>query len=156
MVIAQWKAARPDVDRSRMGFFGRLSRAAKQIASVQEETFARFKLNTAGFDVLSALRRSGPPYALSAGDLLASTMVTSGTMTNRIDQLEKAGLVQRNADPEDARRAIICLTSEGFARIEQAIVEHVATQRRLLSGLSDEEVAQFEALLRKLTNSIGA
>lgn len=156
MIIAQWQAARPDVDRSRMGIFGRLARAAKRIASVQEETFGKFNLNISGFDVLSALRRSGPPYALSAGDLMASMMITSGTMTNRIDQLEKAGLVSRTSDPEDARRAIIGLTPQGFARIEEVIVEHVATQRRLLSGLSDDEIGQLDALLRKLTSSVGA
>lgn len=67
------------------------------------QTFAAYNLNMAGFDVLSALRRSGSPYALSAGDLLASMMITSGTMTDRIDQLEKAGLVKRENDANDAR-----------------------------------------------------
>jgi len=75
-----------------MGPLGRRSRAVKRIHALEEQTFARCGVNMAGFDVLSALRRSGPPYALSAGDLLASMMMTSSTMTNRIDQLEKAGL----------------------------------------------------------------
>lgn len=155
VLVAQWQAARPDISTGTMGLFGRLARAAKQIFSIQEGVFATHKLNMAGFDVLSALRRTGPPYALSAGDLMASMMITSGTMTNRIDQLEKGGFVTRESDPEDARRAIIRLTPVGFERIEQAIVDHVATQRRILTGLSDEEIVQLDALLRKLTNSIG-
>jgi DNA-binding MarR family transcriptional regulator len=154
-LIEQWRSARPDLDLSTMGPIGRLSRATKQMHAVAEETFASHGLNMAGFDVLSALRRSGPPYALSAGDLLASMMITSGTMTNRIDQLEKSGLVKRTADSDDARKTIVCLTAEGLQRIDQAIVDHVATQRRLLCGLTAREVAQLDALLRKLGQSLG-
>lgn len=156
MIAAQWRAARPDIDTSAMGPLGRLARATKRIFAVQEQTFDKHGINMAGFDVLSALRRSGEPYALSAGDLMASMMITSGTMTNRIDQLEKIGLVRRCSDPEDARRAIICLTPEGFERIDKAIVDHVITQRQVLAGLSNEEVSQLDVLLRKLTTSNGA
>lgn len=156
MIAAQWRAARPDIDTSAMGPLGRLARATKRIFAVQEQTFDKHRLNMAGFDVLSALRRSGEPYALSAGDLMGSMMITSGTMTNRIDQLEKAGLVRRESCPDDARKAIICLTPEGFERIETAIVDHVATQRKVLAGLSDEEVRQLDGLLRKLATSNGA
>jgi len=154
-VIEQWRVARPDLDVTTMGPIGRLSRATKYMQAVAEQTFATHGLNMAGFDVLSALRRSGQPYALSAGDLLASMMITSGTMTNRIDQLEKAGLVRRASDPDDARKAIVCLTPEGLKRIEQGIVDHVATQRQLLTGLTADEVVQLDALLRKLTQSLG-
>jgi len=154
-VIAQWRSARPDLDTGTMGLIGRLSRAAKRIYALEEQTFSDYGVNMAGFDVLSALRRSGPPYALSAGELLASMMITSGTMTNRIDQLEKTGLVQRTSDPHDARKAIVRLTPKGLKRIEQGIVEHVATQRKILAGLTKTEVAQLDALLRKLTTSLG-
>jgi DNA-binding MarR family transcriptional regulator len=154
-LIEQWRVARPGLDVTTMGTIGRLSRATKRIHTVVEETFASFGLNMAGFDVLSALRRSGPPYALSPGDLLASMMITSGTMTNRIDQLEKAGLVSRTPDPGDARKAIVCLTPEGLQRIDEAIVQHVATQRRILAGLTAEEVAQLDGLLRKLSQTLG-
>jgi len=154
-VIEQWLTARPDLDTGTMGPIGRLSRAAKRIYALEEKTFADYGVNMAGFDVLSALRRSGPPYALSAGELMASMMITSGTMTNRIDQLEKAGLVRRTTDPNDARKAIVCLTAEGLKRIEQGIVAHVATQRRILADLTQEEVVQLDQLLRKLTTSLG-
>ncbi|KQV36350.1 MarR family transcriptional regulator [Rhizobium sp. Root1204] len=154
-VIEQWRVARPDLDVTTMGPIGRLSRATKHMHTVAEQTFASHGLNMAGFDVLSALRRSGPPYSLSAGDLLASMMITSGTMTNRIDQLEKSGLVLRTADPDDARKAIVCLTTEGLERIEQAIVDHVVTQRELLTGLTAREIVQLDGLLRKLTKSLG-
>jgi len=154
-VLAQWRTARPDLDTGTMGPIGRLFRVVKRMHAVEEQTFAHYGVNMAGFDVLSSLRRAGPPYALSAGDLLASTMITSGTMTNRIDQLEKAGLVRRTADPHDARKAIVRLTPKGLKRIEQAIVDHVATQRQLLAGLTTEDIAQLDGLLRKLTQSLG-
>jgi len=137
-LIEQWRVARPDLDVTTMGTIGRLSRATKRIHTVVEETFASFGLNM-----------------LSPGDLLASMMITSGTMTNRIDQLEKAGLVSRTPDPGDARKAIVCLTPEGLQRIDEAIVQHVATQRRILAGLTAEEVAQLDGLLRKLSQTLG-
>lgn len=155
-VIAQWRSVRPDLDVSTMGPMGRLSRITKQMQAVAEKIFAAHGLNMAGFDVLSALRRSGQPYALSAGDLLASMMITSGTMTNRIDQLEKAKLVSRESDPNDARKAIVRLTRKGLSLIEQLIAEHVATQQEiLLSAMTVEEVEELDCLLRKLTQSIG-
>ncbi|KQS76386.1 MarR family transcriptional regulator [Rhizobium sp. Leaf383] len=154
-VIEQWRTVRPDLDTRTMGPIGRLSRAVKAMQIAAEQTFAAHDLNMAGFDVLSALRRSGAPYALSAGDLLASMMITSGTMTNRIDQLEKGGLVIRGNDPSDARKAIVRLTPKGLERIEQVIVEHVANQREiLLSNLTEEEVTKLDDLLRKLTQSL--
>ena len=153
-VIKQWEAVRPDVDTSTMGPIGRLTRASKKILAVEEKTFSKYRVNLAGFDVLSTLRRSGSPYALSVGELMASMMITSGTMTNRIDQLEKIGLVQRIPDPQDARRFIVSLTPEGFSVIDEAIVEHVATQHELVKGLTTEELAQLDSLLLKLTQSL--
>lgn len=154
-IINQWRAARPDLDVSTMGPIGRLSRLTKHMHVAAEDTFAGYSLNMAGFDVLSALRRSGSPYALAAGDLLTSMMITAGTMTNRIDQLEKSGFVRRRADPTDARKAIVCLTPQGLRVIEQVINDHVATQRQLLTALTGDEVAALDGLLRKLTQSLG-
>jgi DNA-binding MarR family transcriptional regulator len=76
-------------------------------------------------------------------------MITSGTMTNRIDQLEKAGFVERSHNPDDRRSVIISLTEKGFAVIDAAVTEHVATQARLTSGLSKEDSAALNALLTK-------
>lgn len=154
-IVMQWKAARPDVDTATVGPIGRLTRVCKKMIAVEEATFARHQLNMAGFDVLSALRRAQAPHALSAGELMASMMITSGTMTNRIDQLEKAALVTRSADPVDARKTIVALTPKGLALIDQAIVDHLATQKALLAGMSADEMEQLDRLLRKLSVSVG-
>jgi DNA-binding MarR family transcriptional regulator len=92
-VIEQWNQARPDLDVSSMSVVGRFKRITQHLGLEMAKTFADHGLNLASFDVLATLRRSGPPYALSPNDLLGTMMVTSGTMTNRVDQLSKAGLV---------------------------------------------------------------
>ena len=132
-----------------MGLIGRIGRIAQHLSKEMEKTFAAHGLTGASFDVLATLRRSGPPYGLSPGSLLATMMVTSGTMTNRIDQLEKAGLVARTHNLDDRRSVIISLTDRGFAVIEAAVTAHVETQARLTSMLAKEETAAFNALLSK-------
>jgi len=149
LILAQWNRERPDLDVGPMGLLGRFKRLAQHLSRETEKTFAAHGLTAPSFDVLATLRRSGPPYALSPGDLLDTMMITSGTMTNRIDQLEKAGLVRRTHNPDDRRSVIISLTDEGFAVIDAAVTAHVRTQARLTSILSKEENAALNALLAK-------
>lgn len=149
-ILAQWRDARPDLNVDAMGPVGRFSRVAMWLTRGMGETFAKHGLNAAGFDLLATLRRAPPPHALSAGDLMASMMITSGSVTNRIDQLVKADLVDRKADLEDGRRAVISLTEKGFEIIDRAVAEHVETQRQLLGALSEEEITQLDGLLQKM------
>ena len=131
-----------------MGLLGRIARLRTHLAREVEQTLAAHGLNSATFDVLATLRRSGPPYALSPGDLLATTMVSSGTMTNRLDQLEKAGLVARTHNPEDRRSVIIALTEKGHTVVDEAVTAHVANQHRLVETLLPTEREQLDGLLR--------
>ena len=85
----------------------RLSRLARHLDRARRAAFAAHGLEPWEFDVLSALRRQGPPYQLSPGALLHATLVTSGTMTNRIDRLAAAGLVSRHRDPQDKRGVLV-------------------------------------------------
>ena len=148
-ILAQWNKERPDLDVGSMGVIGRVKRLYQGLTSEMDKTFAAHGLNHAKFDVLATLRRSGAPYRLSPNDLLAATMVTSGTMTNRIDQLVKAGLVERIQNPDDGRSFLIALTDKGFEIIEEAVDDHVATQTRLTAGLSPEETEALNKLLKK-------
>ncbi|HWU64880.1 MAG TPA: MarR family transcriptional regulator [Ensifer sp.] len=147
-IVAQWNRERPDLDVMPMALIGRLGRLREKIVREQEKIFARFGLNSAGFDVLATLRRHGPPYALSPGALMDSMMITSGTVTNRIDQLEKAGLVSRDPNPEDRRSMIVALTPEGLKLIDEAVTAHVENQHRLVGQLSAPERAAFDDLAR--------
>ena len=147
-ILEQWNRERPDLDVAPMGLLGRIARLRTHLAREVEQTLSAHGLNSATFDVLATLRRSGPPYALSPGDLLATTMVSSGTMTNRLDQLEKAGLVARTHNPEDRRSVIIALTEKGRAVVDEAVTAHVANQHRLVETLLPDEREQLDGLLR--------
>jgi DNA-binding MarR family transcriptional regulator len=155
-IISQWNKERPDLDVGPMAVIGRVKRLYQSLTSEMDKTFAAHGLNHAKFDVLATLRRSGAPYRLSPNDLLAATMVTSGTMTNRIDQLVKARLVQRIQNPDDGRSFLIALTDKGFAVIEKAVDDHVATQARLTAGLSSKDTDALNILLKKFIESLGA
>jgi len=148
-IIKQWHQERPDLDVEAMEVIGRIKQLSQYLSREMEKTFAAHGLNSASFDVLATLRRSGEPYGLSPGDLMASTMVTSGTMTNRVDQLVKARLVERTPNPQDARSFIISLTKEGLALIDRALNDHVKTQDQLTAILSKEDKKSLNFLLKK-------
>lgn len=148
LVLAQWNRERPDLDVVPMGLIGRVLRLSRHLTRELEKTLAPHGLNFATFDVLATLRRSGAPFALSPNDLLGTMMVSSGSMTNRIDQLEKAGFVRREANPVDGRSVLITLTETGFALIDEIMPAYVETQARLTSGLPEKEHALLGGALK--------
>lgn len=134
-----------------MVLLGRLAEVALVVARDRlNPVFASFGLQPGEFDVLATLRRGGAPYALTPTDLYEAAMISSGSMTNRLDRLEKAGLVERRPNPADKRGTLVALTSEGLDVIEKAVVAHVANQHAILEGLGKEEQAALSALLEKL------
>ncbi len=153
-ILGQWQRERPDLDASPMGLLGRVARLAKHLERSIHATVAEFGLNPGEFDVLATLRRSGPPYRLSPTDLFNAVMVSSGTMTHRIDQLEQAGWVQRIPDPHDRRGTLIALTDPGFQLIDQAVEAHVANGHRLLKVLEETDRVALMNLLRQLLLSL--
>ena len=120
-LVARWQAERPDLDVAPLQVLSRLSRLARHLDRARRAAFAAHGLEPWEFDVLSALRRQGPPYQLSPGALLHATLVTSGTMTNRIDRLAAAGLVSRRRDPQDKRGVLVALTDRGQAAADAAL-----------------------------------
>jgi len=148
-ILTQWSRERPDLDVSPMGLIGRLGRLRAHISRAHEAVFQRHGLNSASFDLLATLRRSGPPFRLSPSELLETMMITSGTMTNRIDQLEKQGLVERLPHPEDRRALLVALTEKGRAVIDAAVTDHVANQHRLIEALTAEDRTALDGLLRQ-------
>ncbi|MDX6232302.1 MAG: hypothetical protein QOH68_1286 [Nocardioidaceae bacterium] len=156
LIVAQWKVERPDIDASPMEVIGRISRLAADLDPLLAPVFTSRGLGDGEFDVLATLRRSGEPFELSPGELGASMMVTSGAVTKRIDRLERSGLVTRRVSDVDARARLIRLTAEGLRIVDEAVVDHVANEKRLLSGLSAAERETLADLLRKLGESIDA
>ncbi len=149
-VLAQWLQERPDLDVSPMGVISRITRSANYLGRALQGTFAAFQLHTGEFDVLATLRRAGPPYCLNPTDLFNMLMVSSGGMTSRLDRLERDGLIKRSPDPEDRRGTLVSLTARGLEVVDTALSAHLATERRLLSGLTQEEQQSLALLLRKL------
>lgn len=149
-IIEQWKRVRPGLDIEIMAIPGRIRRISRLVERSLEETFSRFGLGRGGFDVLAALRRSGPPYQLSPTDLYSSLLVSSGAMTNRIDRLEEAGLVERHADPDDRRGILVGLTPAGQKRIDVALDAVLKSYVELFHPLSAREQRTLADLLRKV------
>jgi DNA-binding MarR family transcriptional regulator len=149
--IAQWRKERPDLDVSPMAVLGRLGEAATLVARDRlAPLFARYGLQHGEFDVLATLRRSGAPFSLTPTALYETTMVTSGAMTNRLDRLEKAGLIRRVPHPSDRRGLMVQLTEEGRELIDRAVEAHIENEHRILSSLNTEERERLAALLEKL------
>ncbi|WNL39937.1 MarR family transcriptional regulator [Halomonas sp. PAMB 3264] len=153
-ILLQWQRQRPELNVAPMGTLGRLKRLNQVLMRAMEHTWEPFGLSESSFDVLATLRREGPPFALSPSALMASTMVTSGTMTHRLQQLEKAGLIERVKNPEDGRGFLISLSKAGFALIDDAVTAHVETQQALVSGLSEAQRAELDALLKQMLESL--
>lgn len=148
-ILEQWRAERPDLDPAPMGVIGRLHRLAAQLDEELRPVFAEAGLASGDFDVLASLRRSGAPYELTPGELGATTMVTSGAVTKRVDRLEASGYVERSVCADDARSRRVRLTPAGLELIDGLVERHLANEHRLLAGLEPDERATLALLLEK-------
>jgi DNA-binding MarR family transcriptional regulator len=147
-LIAAWRQERPDLDVEPLAVLSRVSRLARHLDIARRGAFAAHGLESWEFDVLSALRRSGPPYQLTPGVLLRATLVTSGTMTNRIDRLTEAGLVSREPDPRDRRGVLVTLSERGKAVVDAAFTDLLDREQALLSRLDSGQRHVLADLLR--------
>jgi DNA-binding MarR family transcriptional regulator len=151
-IMAEWRRERPDLDVSPQGVIGRLHRLANALTEELVAVYGRFGLAEGEFDVLATLRRAGEPYERTPSDLAASTMVTSGAMTKRIDRLEQRGLVTRRASETDGRGRVIALTRAGRELIDEVMTAHMANEHRLLGSIDETDRRALEtALTRWLT-----
>ncbi len=155
-ILQQWAQERPDLDVSPMGIIGRLHRLAAVLEEELRPVFAEAGLSDGDFDCLAALRRSGAPYEVTPGELAASTMVSSGAVTKRVDRLVSAGLVTRTVSDSDGRSRLIRLTDEGLRICDHVLERHVANEHRLVAGLSDLERSRLAHLLETWGKSLDA
>ena len=154
-IVDQWARERPDLDPSPMLVAGRIDRAAHLLDGALRPPFEAEQLGNGDFDVLAALRRSGPPFALRPVELSRAMLVTTGAVTKRIDRLEAAGLVDRRSSVEDdARGKVIRLTPAGRRLVDRMIAVHLANEDRLLGALSASERHTLGGLLAKLCASL--
>ncbi len=149
-IVSAWRRERPDLDVRPLEVLSRVSRLARRLDLARGAAFAEHALDGWEFDVLSALRRAGAPYELSPGQLVTQTLVTSGTMTNRVDRLAARGLVERHPDPGDRRGVLVRLTSEGVSGVDAAMSDLLAHEHDLLADLDLADQDRLASLLRAL------
>jgi len=149
-IAEAWRRERPDVDVEALVLLGRLFRTASLADTVLARALAERDLQRGWFNLLAALRRSGPPYELRPGELMRTTMLSSAGMTKRLDRLVEAGLVERRPDPDDRRGTLVRLTAAGRTTVDDVLPVHVANEERVLGPLSGAERRTLDTLLRKL------
>ena len=149
-LLDAWRRERPDLDVAPLAVLSRVTRLARHLDRERRAALAEQGLEAYEFDVLTALRRAGPPYELTPGRLLRETLVGSGTMTNRLDRLESRGLVRRRPDPEDGRGVRVRLTARGQARVDAAMTDLLAREKALLAALPDRDRDRLAGLLRSV------
>ncbi len=149
-ILAQWRRERPDIDAAPMAVCGEIWRAAERLRHGILTNLSECSLDLAGFDVILTLRRQGRGKTLSPSALAAEMMLSTSAMTNRLDRLEKRGLIARAIDPHDRRGLRIILSDEGFALADKMVVSHVETEERMLSRLTKTERTQLRHLLARV------
>jgi DNA-binding MarR family transcriptional regulator len=147
-LIAAWKRERPDVDLSPLAILSRITRISRHLDLARRDAFA--DLEAWGFDVLAALRRAGEPHTLSPSQLMQETMVSSGTMTNRLDRLEELKFITRQPDPSDGRGSLVTLTALGMKKVDAALDQLIKNERTFLTDLNKGEQADLADLLSRL------
>ncbi|MFN4023416.1 MAG: MarR family winged helix-turn-helix transcriptional regulator [Hyphomonas sp.] len=155
-IVAQWKAELPDLPVTGMEILGRARRIVLTSRPAIEAVFRDHGLDAGEFDVLAALRRSGPPYSLRPTEIFQSLMVSSGGLTDRLSRLEAKGLIRREAAPDDARSLMAVLTVKGRALAEKVMREDMAVEEALLADLAPDERRQLAALLSRLLVTLAA
>lgn len=149
-LLEAWRRERPDLDVAPMEVLSRVSRLARHLDRARSQAFETHGLESWEFDVLAALRRAGSPYQLSPGKLLKETLVTSGTMTNRVDRLTARGLVERLPDPGDRRGVLVQLTDAGRDAVDAAMADLLTHERTLLGSISARDQTRIAQILREL------
>lgn len=153
-LVAAWRRERPDLDIAPLEVLSRITRLARHLDIARRAAFAEHGLETWGFDVLAALRRAGAPYQLTPGQLIHENLVTSGTITNRLDRLESDGLLARYPDPSDGRGTLVRITAQGIKVIDAALASLLQREKELLKSLEPEEQSMLANLLSSILASL--
>jgi DNA-binding MarR family transcriptional regulator len=149
-ILAEWATVRPDLDPLPIAIFARLLRVSGELGQSARSWLAEEGLTWEAFSLIVTLRRQGPPFAMRPGRILEESLLTSGAVTNRIDRVEKMGLVERCADPDDRRAVIVRLTSAGLARADAAIVRHTKELAVLLAPVDADALKHLDMLLSRV------
>ena len=140
----------PPIDLEVEGIVDRICSLHKRFLRLADETIGEFGLSDGEWKVLNHLRKAGPPYRRSAGQLAKRIELSSGAMTNRLDRMEEAGLIRRLPDPDDRRAVQVELTDAGRRAWDDTISVQAAKEALLAEALDADEKRQLNELLRRL------
>lgn len=149
-MVRAWAEVEPGLDTSPLHVAGRLLRCAALLQRSIDRALAPLGLTFGDFDVINTLRRLGDEDGTHPKTLAASSLITSGAMTARLDRLERAGLVRREPDPADRRALVVRLTADGTRLAGRALDAVLAADRELLVPLDRDEQELAADLLRRL------
>lgn len=149
-ILDQWSDERPELDTAPLGIVIRVMTLYRSFSRDATRALEPLGLELWEYDVLSALRRQGKPFALPATKLAQETDLSSGAMTNRIDRLEERGFVVRETGREDRRSVLVKLTAAGRRIIDNAIRHRLDAARESLKCLRASERRELAYLLRKV------
>ncbi|HEX3782684.1 MAG TPA: MarR family transcriptional regulator [Pseudonocardiaceae bacterium] len=149
-IATAWARERPGTPTSSIGIVTRVWRLAKLFADDRRRLMTRTGVGPATLDLLSVLRRSGPPYTLSTRELAARTLVTAGAISQRVAKAEQEGLVDRRAGTDHARSVLVSLTEAGHALVEATVDQVLTREAELVDGLDAEQRRQLADLLEQL------
>ena len=153
-LLQQWARERPKMNVSALGVVVRIQMLAKLLQQRTTRALKKHDLKHWEYDVLSALRRQGEPFEMSASDIAHSALLTSGAMTTRIDGLEERGLVERRRSKSDGRSVLVRLTPQGVDLVDKAIEARLEEANDTLADIALDERRQMAAGLRDLLLSI--
>jgi DNA-binding MarR family transcriptional regulator len=149
-ILEQWSEERPELDTASLGVVIRVMSLYRAFVRQATGALQPLGLELFEYDVLSALRRQGKPYALPATGLANATGLSSGAMTNRVDRLEEQGFVRRRRDKNDRRGVVVSLTASGRRAIDKAIQLRLDAADESLRNISSGERKELADLLRKV------
>jgi DNA-binding MarR family transcriptional regulator len=145
-----WVRERPDIDITSIGIVSRIWRVSRHLERERKDHLAALGTDRVTLDVLAMLRRSGPPYRLTAGELTHASLITSGGVSQRLDKLEKAGLVLRRIHTEDRRRIDVELTPAGMQLVDSVLADLMEHESKLLDELTPAEKEDLRRTLKRL------
>ncbi len=148
-LLARWAPQLPNIDLEVEAAVQRIQKLGRYVRKHMDETLGDVGLSWGEWAVLGDLRLGGEPYRASPGTLAEHAGLSSGAMTNRLDQLEKAGFVRRLPDPDDRRGVQVELTKAGHRVWLESVGVQAAKEAHLAAVLSERELVQLNRLLRR-------
>lgn len=154
-IVAAWQRERPEDDVSSILVVTPIWRLAAALERARRLALAGFGLEQSRLDVLGALRRSGPPYRLTAGELTRRCRVSPGATTQRVQRLERDGYVDRVRDQRDRRTVYVALTKGGSAKLDEVFAAVLAADEAVLAPLSAGDRSALERILGRWLAAAG-